>query len=130
MFGRYKLLEPRFIGGSVADKEFDSVHDTQEFIAYFDKIRGFDNFSDLRLEANLDSFIDERQNYWNSLHGTPFDKLCKMHFKYCLVSMLERQNKVCMANSVENRVSFLDNDFVQYMFSLPEEVLMKSIEGE
>jgi asparagine synthase (glutamine-hydrolysing) len=47
-----------------------------------------------------------------------------MHFKYRLISMLERQNKVCMSNSVENRVPFLDNKFVDFMFTLPEELLM------
>ena len=125
IFGKCKSFEIYFQNNEFSfPLEYDSVHGSHEFIEYFDKIRNIKTLPELKIEGNLDSFIEKRQCYWNSLHGTPFDKLRKMHFRYKLVSMLERQNKVCMANSIENRVPFLDNEFVEYMFSLPEEILM------
>lgn len=130
MFGKYKSYESYFTNSRSKNMplEYDSVNGSREFIEYFDKIRGIKSYTDLEFDANLDSFINERKTFWDGLHGTAFDKLRKMHFKYRLVSMLERQNKVCMANSVENRVPFLDNEFVDYMFTLPEEVLMHKCE--
>lgn len=126
MFGKYKSYEPYFFNENSKNipLEYDAVNGSWEFIEYFDKIRGVKNYVDLEFEADLHPFINERKLFWDGLQGTSFDKLRKMHFKYRLVSMLERQNKVCMANSVENRVPFLDNEFVDYMFTLPENILM------
>lgn len=121
-FGRYYAYAAE---GKEVPEEFDSVNGGIKFIEYFDRLRLMADCDDLLIKADLSEVMENRLNYWNSLEGTPFDKMRKLHFKYRLVSMLERQNKVCMANSVENRVPFLDNKFVDFMFTLPEEVLMK-----
>jgi asparagine synthase (glutamine-hydrolysing) len=96
-----------------------------DFIRSFDSISAINEKNgDILIHADLNHAMENRLLYWKSLNGTTFDKLRKMHFKYRLISMLERQNKVCMSNSVENRVPFLDNKFVDYIFTLPEELLM------
>lgn len=68
--------------------------------------------------------LEERREYWRQLGGTNFDKARKLYFHYELISLLERQNKICMAHSVENRVPFLDNEVVEFMFSVPEHYLL------
>ncbi len=73
---------------------------------------------------DLGNIWEERLKYWNELTGNGFDKGRKLYFKYELISLLERQNKVCMAHSVENRVPFLDNELVDFMFSIPEDSLL------
>lgn len=124
LFVKYKYFELLKNSGQSIPPQFDSVDGRMEFIEDFDKIQAVSQYGDLKFDACLNSFLNERKTYWDSLHGTAFDKLRKMHFKYRLISMLERQNKVCMANSIENRVPFLDNEFVELMFSLPEQLLM------
>lgn len=125
LFGRYYSYSTLFVDQpDQIPKEYDSINGGMEFVEYFDKIKQMDDCKDFLISANLNGVMEKRYDYWKSLTGTPFDKMRKMHFKYRLISMCERQNKVCMASSVENRVPFLDNKFVDYMFGLPEELLM------
>ncbi len=91
-----------------------------EFIKNFDSM-----MSDEECQKIYPSFCSEkclqmRKDYFDSLSGTSFEKMRLMYFKEELVSLLERQNKVCMANSVENRVPFLDNRFIDLLFSIKE----------
>ena len=52
--------------------------------------------------------------------GSNIDKLTKYEMNNYLVDLLVRQDKMSMANSIENRVPFLDNEVVDFAFSLPE----------
>lgn len=130
-FVKYEELKDYFNKGAYPKDlaRYDSVNGSPEFIKYFSKIRAVESYTDLNFSGDLTTFLEDRQNYWNSLHGTPFDKVRKMHFKYRLVSMLERQNKICMANAVENRVPFLDNDVVKLLFTMPEQLMMSTNSG-
>jgi asparagine synthase (glutamine-hydrolysing) len=127
--GGYPELFGKYYAYAVSERaipsELDCVNGGMDFIKSFDSLKVImDNNDDFLVHADLSNAIEKRMTYWKSLTGTPFDKMRKMHFKYRLISMLERQNKVCMSNSVENRVPFLDNKFVDFMFTLPEELLM------
>ena len=42
-----------------------------------------------------------------------------------MVDLLNRQDKMTMAHSVENRVPFLDKNMVELVASLPSELLVK-----
>ena len=98
---------------------------TDKFLTMFSKTVSSENVVNFIGSINEQQFVSSRREYWNSLHGTNFEKLRRFYFRFLLVSLLERQNKVCMLNSVENRVPFLDDEFVKLVFSLPEKELMR-----
>lgn len=51
-------------------------------------------------------------------------------FKNYLCSLLETQDKMTMANSIEDRVPFLDYRLIEFCFSIPDEYLMNSERGK
>ena len=81
-------------------------------------------------EFSDDSLLEERRNIWDSYKGTNFEKNRNMFFRTLLQGLLERQNKICMANSIENRVPMLDNEFIDFIFSLPEDALIGKREDQ
>lgn len=72
-----------------------------------------------------------RLSIYNGLTGTAFDKQVKYEILTYLPDLLIRQDKMSMAHSIENRVPFLDNELVEFSFTIPEKYLMlrKSPEG-
>lgn len=56
--------------------------------------------------------------------GSFFERLQKYQMEYYLPDLLMRQDKMTMASSIENRVPMLDNDVVDFLFSLPEQELI------
>ena len=98
---------------------------TDKFLTMFSKSVSSECVINFIGNINEQQFVLSRREYWNSLKGTNFEKLRRFYFRFLLVSLLERQNKVCMLNSVENRVPFLDDEFVKLVFSLPEKEMMK-----
>lgn len=85
--------------------------------------------SDLRQKVfpdiNDNEVYRERKELFRSLTGSTFDKQIKYEFLTYLPELLSRQDKMSMANSIENRVPFLDNELVRYAFSIPKELLLK-----
>lgn len=78
-----------------------------------------------------DDFIEcERIDLIKGLSGSFFDKKRKYEFMTYLPELLIRQDKMSMANSIENRVPFLDNDLVEFAFSLSEDQLIKENSGK
>lgn len=75
-------------------------------------------------------FVNDRKDYFQKLNGSFFEKHRKMLLKYHLAGLLERQNKMCMGNSIENRVPILDNEFIDYCLKVPEDVLIHFYESE
>lgn len=109
----YKMTHnPKYMVGDNFFKGFDSQYNEERC-------------KELYSQFSVEHVIENRKEMWNGLDGTTFDKIRKMYFKGSLIVLLERQNKICMANSVENRVPFLDNDMVDLMFSVPEKYLVK-----
>lgn len=81
----------------------------------------------LKLNYNLDT--EKRKNLFHSFSGTNFDKYCKYLVKTHLEDLLIKQDKMAMANSIENRVPYLDNRMVQLCMTLPEEYLLYESSG-
>lgn len=71
------------------------------------------------------TIINERKQLVNSFTGTKLDKQIKYEMSTYLTALLERQDKMSMANSIETRVPFLDNEMVDYAFQIPEKYLIK-----
>ncbi len=91
-----------------------------EFIKNFDSMLNDEQCRNIYPSFNSEKSIQTRKEYFDSLSGSCFEKMRYMYFREELVSLLERQNKVCMSNSVENRVPFLDNRFIDLLFSIDE----------
>lgn len=67
----------------------------------------------------------EEVDAFNSFSGTDFTKQLKYEITRRLPEALLRQDKMTMANSIENRVPFLDNEVVDYCMQLPEKHLLR-----
>lgn len=68
--------------------------------------------------------IEERIAQFEGYSGTNFDKQIKYSLSTYLPELLLCQDKMSMANSIENRVPFLDNDFMDFAFTIPEKYLI------
>ncbi len=54
-------------------------------------------------------------------HADPYGAVAELDFQTYLVSILNRQDKMSMATSLEARVPFLDNDVIDIARSLPQD---------
>lgn len=82
----------------------------------------FDNDNISLITQNI---INERKALVDSFNGTKLDRQIKYEMSTYLTALLERQDKMSMANSIETRVPFLDNEMVDYAFQIPEKYLIK-----
>ncbi|MBE0653577.1 MAG: asparagine synthase (glutamine-hydrolyzing) [Bacteroidales bacterium] len=75
--------------------------------------------------------VADRLDLYDTLSGSRFDKQVKYEMKTFLPDLLIRQDKMSMAHSIENRVPFLDNNMVDFSFSIPQShlLLRKTPEG-
>lgn len=79
---------------------------------------------------NEKAYIDERIQKFEELEGTNFDRQIKYAIKTYLPELLMCQDKMSMANSIENRVPILDNEFIDFAFSIPEQYLLTRRDGK
>lgn len=69
---------------------------------------------------NFDAATAKRLAIFANLSGSLFDRQIKYEINTYLPDLLIRQDKMSMAHSIENRVPFLDNQFVEKAFAIPE----------
>lgn len=74
--------------------------------------------------------LEEKLAFFRTLNGSNFDRQIKYMLRVYLQELLVSQDKMSMANSIENRVPILDNDFIDFAFSVPESMLMREKNGE
>lgn len=74
--------------------------------------------------------INERIERFEHFDGTNFDKQIKYALSTYLPELLLCQDKMSMANSIENRVPILDNDFIDFAFTIPEKFLLRERDGK
>ena len=75
-----------------------------------------------------DSLIREQVDRFNSFSGSNLTKHLKFEMTQRLPEGLLRQDKMTMANSIENRVPLLDNEVVDFAMQLPEEFLVRFVD--
>lgn len=66
-----------------------------------------------------DRIKEYRQTILEEMTGDPYTRVMKYHFKTYLPELLLRQDKMSMANSIENRVPILDNEMIDVLFQMP-----------
>jgi len=72
-----------------------------------------------------DAVSKDRMDQMKSLTGTYLDRQIKYELIIRLQGLLNRQDKSTMANSIENRVPLLDNEMIEFAFSIPGRYLVK-----
>jgi asparagine synthase (glutamine-hydrolysing) len=75
--------------------------------------------------------IQSRLTIWQSTAtaDSPLQRKRKYELLSYLPDLLMRQDKMSMAHSIENRVPFLDNQFIAAALSIPDELLVKQRNG-
>ncbi len=73
--------------------------------------------------------IQKEITKFDSFSGTNLTKHLKYEIFRKLPEALLRQDKMTMANSIENRVPFLDNEVVDHIMQLPEDMLVRFVAG-
>ncbi len=66
-----------------------------------------------------------RYKAWSLISGNAEERQIKYEIIVRLQGLLNRQDKCTMANSIENRVPFLDNEFVEAAFQIPRKHLVR-----
>lgn len=77
-------------------------------------------------DATIDKIKKERKSLFLSFTGSLFDRQIKYEMSTYLPEVLLRQDKMSMANSIENRVPILSNSMIEFALQIPEEQLMVS----
>ena len=73
---------------------------------------------------NDETVSSDRIDIIEKMQGDYFDKQIKYEMSVRLQGLLNRQDKTTMANSIENRVPFLDNEMVDWSFTIPKKYLI------
>lgn len=74
-----------------------------------------------------DKIFQKRQDLVNSLKGSALEKQIQYELLTYLPELLVRQDKMSMANSIENRVPILDNDMIDAALSSPDSGIIRSV---
>lgn len=69
--------------------------------------------------------IGKRREVLQQLKGSSFERQQKYEILTRLPGLLNRQDKMTMAYSLENRVPFLDNEIFEYSYRIPEKFLLR-----
>lgn len=123
-YGRFAagVFHPFLSELSVSGRGIKSYADFAEYEVKSDStvlgftVKGFDNSKEL---------IDEQIDIFHGFHGSDFMKQIKYETAQRLPESLMRQDKMSMANSIENRVPLLDNQVVDFMMKIPEHMLVR-----
>jgi asparagine synthase (glutamine-hydrolysing) len=73
------------------------------------------------INIGSDDFRFRKSIIANNLHGSQLDQITSLDQQTYLISILNRQDKMSMAASIESRVPILDYRIVEYANSLPDQ---------
>lgn len=135
LFGGYRQFSKGRIVSFYLKQRLIKIKKIDQYIK--NKEQGFVNFA-VMTEALSEEYakkimpgfdnkeiINKRISEFNSYTGNDFDRQIKYELSYYLPELLIRQDKMSMANSIENRVPLLDNEVIESAFSIPQSYLSK-----
>lgn len=122
-----KLLER--IGG-YAHYFKGRTHSFQNYILYAADALPVSICRKLLCGYDEEAVTEKRRHTLDRLTGSAFDRQTKYEMQVRLPALFNRQDKMTMAASVENRVPFLDQDLVQFAFSLPHREMVRRRQGK
>lgn len=109
----------QFADGKSIKEHYDS------YAVYADCDADIDLIKMMFPTVDLDSCVQHRMDVFNSFYGDNLDKHIKYELATYLPDLLIKQDRMAMANSVENRVPFLDDELVKIVMSIPNDYLVK-----
>ena len=84
-----------------------------------------DMMMSLKNDVDLSKAMTKRREIFDSGNGDIIKNAQRYELKTWLVDLLIRQDKMTMANSIENRVPFLDHNMVELCRKIPTRLLTK-----
>lgn len=122
VMSRFKMLIPQRLKNIIwKERKYISFDEYVIFreaipLSICDKV--IDKFSD-----NIVS--SDRKKCLEGFSGAALERQIKYEMSVRIQGLLNRQDKSTMANSIENRVPFLDNEMVEFAFKIPAGHLLK-----
>lgn len=119
LFGGYKCF-----GDLAFDKTIHSEYEAMHKIVFRDGQENTDFLKRILPDIEPEPFYQKRMEHLGRFTGSLFDRQIKYELTTQLRELLYRQDKMSMANSVENRVPYLDNELVRLAWDIPEIYLL------
>jgi asparagine synthase (glutamine-hydrolysing) len=109
-------------GGDGNGKNFSAVDLYIDASAYFNS----ELLMQMKPDFRLDSTVIKRKEIFDSGNGSFIRKSRRYELSTTLVDLLMRHEKMTMAQSMENRVPFLDHNVVDFVRRLPDKFLVQN----
>lgn len=109
---RNKRFEKKYFG------DFECEYSLYAVSRDFDA--GIESCSRIIKDTDFGQCIDKRRMMFEQFSGDNFDRHIKYEMSTYLPDLLLKQDKMAMAHSIENRVPFLDYEFTEAAFTIPE----------
>ncbi|WP_299119784.1 asparagine synthase (glutamine-hydrolyzing) [uncultured Winogradskyella sp.] len=135
-YSRYHDLSCRFnmnlkgyakvpIIGTKIQGKYNLEQTPEDFFIMSSSAMSIKDFSKFSLNNTLESVLAQRKELFPN-EGDLIKRASVYDLKTYMVDLLNRQDKMTMAHSVENRVPFLDKNMVELVMTLPSELLVKN----
>ena len=111
------------IGSKIQDK-YNLAQTPEDFFVMSSSALSLKDFKTFSIANDIESVIAQRKELF-PVEGSLIKRASAYDLKTYMVDLLNRQDKMTMAHSVENRVPFLDRNMVELVASLPSEFLVK-----
>ncbi len=111
------------IGNRIQDK-YDLSLTPEDFFVMSSSAMSLKDFKTFSVANDIESVLAERKRLFPS-NGDIIKRASSYDLKTYMVDLLNRQDKMTMAHSVENRVPFLDRKMVEFVAALPSNLLVK-----
>ncbi len=94
----------------------------EELLIFLSATSKINEIKKINPSCNINNSLGDRKKIFNASNTESFFKTyLKYETKTYLNELLIRQDKMCMANGIENRVPYLDHRLVEFAFSLKNE---------
>lgn len=80
--------------------------------------------------ARIDGGHAEAMSFWQETSGDLLRRMLVTDIRTYLVELLQKQDRMSMAASVESRVPYLDHPLVEFAIGLPSEFLIRGFTGK
>jgi asparagine synthase (glutamine-hydrolysing) len=111
------------IGNKIQNK-YDLTQTLEDFFVMSSSAMSLKDFKTFSIANDIESVLAQRKELFPK-DGNIIKRASAYNLKTYMVDLLNRQDKMTMAHSVENRVPFLDKNMVELVASLPSELLVK-----
>lgn len=113
------------IKGKIIDKHFLPKMPAKDYFVKYKAPVQYNDYKYFKPEANFDIMFNQHKQLFPD-HYDLLKTARVYNMRGWLVNLLNIQDKMTMAHSIENRVPFLDKDVISLVFSLPSDYFIRS----